>query len=119
MHLLMYRYRDSNGNTFLLQVDGEAFLILEPAAVLQSVGSAQATCESLRCKLSIAHYMQLIAAFNSAIDNKVQHRELCNKQSGMITTLQDGQQRRYILCPNSSAQKDLEAELWAVWDAEK
>ena len=107
----MYRYRDVNGNNFVLLEDDTPRLRFEPAFVSKQI-SAQATATNDQYFLLDSQaYMTLITAFEAAIDNKVFHRELCNHCTGMIVTEENGQLRRYILSPNCEERRALESAL--------
>jgi hypothetical protein len=95
----MYRYSDKNGNVFELHEEERRLVF----------ALAQAKQEK---PLSAQEYMQLISAFSVAIDNKVFHRELRKPGSGMISTWENGQQRRYILSDQSQEMKALEMALY-------
>lgn len=109
----MFRYCDKRGNVFELLEEGPRLVFVAPQTTnegdLPASSNASAT-GPLEKSLDSLTYMHLVSAFSAAIDNKVYHRELCNKCSGIITTLENGQQRRYIL-------SDLSAERVALEDA--
>jgi hypothetical protein len=104
----MYHYADGKGNLYVLQSEDQRRLLFESARSSSATATQSAARE---IPLSSSAYMRLISAFSSAIDNKFCHRELCNQETGMITALENGLQRRYILSANSKERSDLEAIL--------
>ena len=104
----MYLYIDCHGNEYHLSSDGQRLRYVAKELVPAGAMATQSTQEMA---LSDAEYMRLISAFAAAIDNRLQHRELCNKCSGTILATQDGQQRRYILSGQSTEMQDLEGAL--------
>lgn len=114
--LAMLHYVDGKGNTFELEVNGVAKLRLQEGLVPAAEGGNVA--RALKAKVLEPHeYMRLSVAFEMAIENRLHHRELAAKGTGMITRLEEGQQRRYILCPNCQERDALENALWEAWES--
>ena len=108
--MLMYRYSDKTGNVFTLLDEEPRLLFSSPQ---QARGESATALQPLQTALSAEQFMELVSAFEAAIDNKVFHRELCNNCSGTILTEENGQQRRYILSALSPDRPVLEAALLA------
>lgn len=109
----MFQYADGNGNSFILESGEVPSLHVETVAVLTGAGGGTSVAQApQRRELTYNVYMELVAAFQVAIDNKLQHSELMKKGTGMIIRVEDGLQRRYMLCENCAERRDLEALLW-------
>jgi hypothetical protein len=115
--LAMLNYVDGKGNSFELEVNGVAKLRLREGRVLAANDGTSAQEMTKAKVLEHTEYMRLSVAFQMAIENRLHHRELAASGTGMITRLEDGQQRRYILCPNCQERESLENALWEAWES--
>lgn len=109
----MFQYADGNGNSFVLELEEVPALHLNAAFLPTGNGTAIAQMSKTKL-LSENGCRELVAAFQLAIDNKLQHAELLAGDTGMITRLENGSQRRFMLCANCHERKLLEHTLWKL-----
>ena len=108
----MFQYADGNGNSYILELGNVPELRLNFADPQNGPDSGSPVAQALENKvLSEVSAMELVAAFQLAIDNKLQHSELMTKGTGMIIRKENGLQRRFMLCENCLERRELEALL--------
>jgi hypothetical protein len=106
----MYQYVDGNGRLYVLETGNELKLLCTSAPASKTAASRIDRQEKI---LSQQEYMRIVLAFCLAIDNKICQCELGNAHTGMIIALEEEQQRRYFLSPDTAERRELEGLLHA------